>query len=151
MIVVVVGGALAMGVGSALLPLINAEAYVLVTAASATSVTIAAVVVALAVGQTMGKVVLFETARRGTGRARRKPAPARAARWTERVGGWLRSNRTGPPVVLSAAVVGIPPLAIVSVVAGAAHQRRGIFIPLCLIGRLTRFTALVLPFVALGR
>ena len=115
MILVVAGLALAMGVGSALLPLINAEAYALVTAAGATSLTVAAVVVALSVGQTMGKVVLFETARRGSGRL----AP-RANRWTERVGGWLRSDRTGPPVVLAAAVVGIPPLAIVSVVAGAA-------------------------------
>ena len=157
MILVVAGLALAMGVGSALLPLINAEAYALVTAAGATSLTVAAVVVALSVGQTMGKVVLFETARRGSGRLaprltrRRHPPSARATRWTERVGGWLRSDRTGAPVVLAAAAVGIPPLAIVSVVAGAAGQRRRIFIPLCLVGRLARFTVLVLPLVALGR
>jgi len=156
MILVVAGLALATGVGSALLPLINAEAYALVTAAGATSLTVAAVVVALSVGQTIGKLVLFETARRGSGRlprlTRRRPsASARATRWTERVGGWLRSDRTGPPVVLAAAAVGIPPLAIVSVVAGAAGQRRRIFIPLCLVGRLARFTVLVLPLVALGR
>jgi membrane protein YqaA with SNARE-associated domain len=158
-LVAVAGLAMATGVGSALLPLVNAEAYAVVAAAGATAVTVAAVVVALSVGQTIGKVVLFETARRGkrclpqrrpprSDRARRRAA--RTTRWTERVADWLRSDRTGAPVVLAAAAVGVPPLAIVSVVAGAAGQRRRVFIPLCLLGRLARFTVLVLPVLALA-
>ncbi|MGZ5400089.1 MAG: VTT domain-containing protein [Nocardioides sp.] len=158
-LVTVAGLAMAAGVGSALLPLVNAEAYAVFTAASATAVTVATVVVALSVGQTIGKVMLFETARRGkrwlprrrpprSSRARRRAA--RTTRWTERVAGMLRSDRTGAPVVLAAATVGVPPLAIVSMVAGAAGQRRRVFVPLCLLGRLARFTVLVLPAVALG-
>ncbi len=158
-LVAVAGLAMATGVGSALLPLVNAEAYAVVAAAGATTVTVAAVVVALSVGQTIGKLVLFETARRGkrwlprrcpprSDRARRRAA--RAARWSERVTDWLRSDRTGAPVVLASAALGVPPLAIVSVVAGAAGQRRRVFVPLCLLGRLARFTALVLPVVAVG-
>jgi membrane protein YqaA with SNARE-associated domain len=155
-LVAVAGLAMATGVGSALLPLVNADAYAVVAAAGATAAT--AVVVALSVGQTIGKVVLFETARRGkrwlprrpprSDRARRRAA--RTTRWTERVAGWLRSDRTGAPVVLAAAAVGIPPLAIVSVGAGAAGQRRRVFVPLCLLGRLARFTILVLPVLALA-
>lgn len=158
-LVAVAAVAMAAGIGSALLPLVNAEAYAVITTAGATAVSVAAVVVALSVGQTIGKVVLFETARRGrrwlpqhrpprSDRARRRAA--RTARWAERAAGWLRSDRTGAPVVLAAATVGVPPLAIVSVAAGAAGQRRRVFVPLCLLGRLTRFTILVLPALALG-
>lgn len=139
--------ALAVGLGSALMPLINAEAYALVTAAGASPSLVMLVVLALALGQTLGKAVLFEASRRGTRwlpKRRRQPS-ARAARWAERVGGWLRSRRTGPAVVLASAAAGVPPLAVVSIVAGAVGQRRSVFIPLCLLGRLTRFTVLVLP------
>lgn len=151
--------AMATGVGSALLPLVNAEAYAVIAAAGATTGTMAVVVIALSVGQTIGKMVLFETARRGKRWLPRRRPPrsdraqrraARATLWTERVAGWLRSDRTGAPVVLAAAAVGIPPLAIVSVVAGAAGQRRRVFVPLCLVGRLARFTVLVLPVLALS-
>ena len=52
-----------------------------------------------------------------------------------------------PLVVLAAASVGVPPLAVVSVAAGAAGQRRRVFAPLCLLGRTVRFTVVVLPLV----
>lgn len=141
-----VGLALAMGVASALVPLLNAEAWALLAATGPTD-TLLAVVLALAAGQTAGKLVLFEAGRRGREWHpwRRRPVSARTDRWTERVSGWLTSPRSGPPLVLAAASIGVPPLAVVSVAAGAAGQRRRVFWPLCLIGRTARFGVLVLP------
>jgi membrane protein YqaA with SNARE-associated domain len=89
---------------------------------------------ALAVGQTAGKLVLFESARRGSGRWAGKLADSR---WAGRA--------TGPLVVLGSATLGLPPLAIVSLAAGAAGQRRWTFGVLCLVGRTARFVVLVLP------
>ena len=104
---------------------------------------------ALAVGQTIGKLVLFEAARRGSGRLHarfsRHSEGGRAARWADRVRGWLTRRRTGLPTVLAAASVGLPPLAVVSLAAGAAGQRRWEFGVLCLVGRTARFAVLALP------
>ena len=143
---VTVGLALATGVGSALVPVLNAEAWALFAATGPVD-TLLAVVVALAAGQTVGKLVLFESGRRGRDWHpwRRGPVSARTARWTDRVTGWLTSPRSGPPLVLAAASIGVPPLAVVSVAAGAAGQRRRVFVPLCLLGRTVRFSVLVLP------
>lgn len=71
----VVGGvalAVAVGVGSALLPLINAEAYV-IAAVARSPWAVVPIVVALSVGQTGGKVLLFAAARRGTQQLRVGP------------------------------------------------------------------------------
>ncbi|WP_243057166.1 hypothetical protein [Nocardioides sp. SR21] len=134
--VLAVLSALGTGLASALLPLVNAEAYGLLAATRTHTVVAVLVVLALAAGQTAGKLVLFESARRGGGRWAAKLSESR---WAGRV--------TGPPVVLASAAVGLPPLAIVSLAAGAAHQRRWLFAVLCLVGRTARFAVLVLPVV----
>lgn len=54
-------------------------------------------------------------------------------------------TRTAAPVVLSAAAFGIPPLAVVALVAGVSGQRRRLFAVLVLAGRGARFAAIVLP------
>ena len=61
---VTVGLALATGVGSAPVPVLNAEAWALFAATGPVD-TLLAVVLALAAGQTVGKLVLFESGRRG--------------------------------------------------------------------------------------
>ena len=141
--------ALVVGIASALLPLINAEAFALVAAGRAHVAVAIVLVVALAIGQTIGKLVLFEAARRGSGRLHARFARhgegGRAARWAGRVRGWLTCRRTGVPTVLAAAAVGLPPLAVVSLAAGAAGQRRWEFGVLCLVGRTARFAVLALP------
>lgn len=141
--------AVVVGVASALLPLINAEAFALLAVARTPVLLAVVVVVALAVGQTVGKLVLFEAARRGSGRLHARFAGhgegGRAARWADRVRGWLTRRRTGVPTVLAAASLGLPPLAVVSLAAGAAGQRRWEFGVICLVGRTARFAALALP------
>lgn len=137
--------ALGTGAASALVPLLNAEAYAVVAGGRAHHALVVPLVLALALGQTAGKLVLFESARRGAARfARRHESP----RWTARVTAALGRDRTGVPLVLAAASVGLPPLAVVSLAAGAAGQRRWLFGVLCLVGRTARFAAVVLPAAA---
>ena len=141
--------ALGYGVASALVPVVNAEAYALVLAGRTHPGLAVVVVLALAAGQTVGKLLLFEAARRGSGRlaAARDHREGRAARWADRIRDSLRSRRTGLPMVLASAALGVPPLAAVSLAAGAAGQRRWEFGVLCLVGRTARFALLVLPAV----
>ena len=144
------GLAAAAGVVSALLPIVSAEAYALLAAARTHGVEAMAVVFALAVGQTIGKLVLFGAARRGSGRLHTRlcrRGEGRAARWNDRVCGLMTRRRTGLPTVLASATVGLPPLALVSLVAGASAQRRWEFGTVCLIGRVARFAALTVPTV----
>ncbi|RYP88906.1 hypothetical protein EKO23_00230 [Nocardioides guangzhouensis] len=142
------GAALLFGTVSALVPAVNAEAYAIVVAARMQPAVAPAVVVALAAGQTIGKLTLFEAARQGSGPLARRFAQrsaGRASAWRERIGTCLRSRRTGLPVVLASATVGMPPLAAVSLAAGASGQRRWEFAAACLLGRVVRFAVLVLP------
>ena len=142
--------ALVYGAMSALVPVVNAEAYALVAAGRSVTPVALLVVVGLACGQTAGKLVLFEAARQGQGRFVRRRAEKAArgdkqARWAPRIARALRSRRTGHPLVLSAAVLGLPPLAAVSLAAGAAGQRRWEFALVCVVGRTVRFAALAVP------
>jgi membrane protein YqaA with SNARE-associated domain len=138
------------GLGSALVPVLNAEAFAVVTSAGAQPAAVVGVVGALALGQTVGKLLLFESARRNAGRLhawltrRHTPGP-RASRWTERVNARLASRRTGLPLVFVSSSVGLPPLAVVSLAAGAAGQDRWQFASVCLVGRLVRFAAIAGP------
>ncbi|HEU5456959.1 MAG TPA: hypothetical protein VFU85_14875 [Nocardioides sp.] len=144
------GLAAAAGVVSALLPIVNAEAYALLAAARTHGVVAVAVVLALAAGQTVGKLVLFGAARRGSGRLHarlRRRGAGRAARWHDRVCDLMTRRRTGLPTVLASAAVGLPPLALVSLVAGTSAQRRWEFGTVCLLGRAARFAALTFPTV----
>ena len=144
------GLALVYGIVSALVPVVSAEAYALVLAGRTRPALAVAVVLALAVGQTIGKLVLFEAARRGSGALARRFATrheGRAARWADRIRDCLGSRRTGLPLVFTSASLGLPPLAAVSLAAGASAQRRWEFGALCLVGRTARFAVLVLPAV----
>lgn len=142
--------ALAYGAMSALVPVVNAEVYAVVAASRTATPVALLVVLALAVGQTAGKLVLFEAARLGRGRFVRRRAEQAAetekqAKWAPRIALALRTRRTAVPLVLASAVAGLPPLAAVSLAAGAAGQRRWEFAAVCLAGRTARFVALALP------
>ena len=141
---------LAVGAGSALVPVLNAEAYAVVAAGSATPVA----------GSRPGRRPRRRPDLREARAVRGRPpwqrttfpgaSPSAGAtpvrpRWSDRVSGWLTGRVSGAATVLSAAVTGLPPLAVVSVAAGAAGQRRTTFACWCLAGRVVRFAALVLP------
>ncbi|GAB3674329.1 hypothetical protein [Angustibacter aerolatus] len=139
-------GAVGVGFVSALLPFVPAEAAVTAGAVS-TSGRAAAVLAGLcvALGQTGGKIVLYELARRGRrmrGRTGREHKPLKG--WQARSIELLQNRWSGGGVVLLSASVGFPPLLVVAVVAGAVKLRRLDFIVCCLVGRSIRFVVLAL-------
>lgn len=147
----------AVGVGftSALLPVINAEAFQAGSSLLQSPPVIVACVVALSVGQTGGKVVIFIASRRGATRWRSTHGgrPSRAPAWvqwiTARLLEWLSHPIGGPAAVAVSATVGLPPLALVSATAGASTIRCAAFASACLAGRLVRFATVASTVAAL--
>lgn len=140
----------AFGVVSAIVPVVNAEVYVLVSQVSAVAGVIP-VAVGVAVGQTIGKCLLFSGVRRGRrfrfvrehrAKARARERGRTAQRFHDLLQVLLRlvgTNRWGLPITLLAAVVGIPPLYAVALLAGATTMKLRYFAPVVLVGRVTRF------------
>lgn len=143
---------IAFGFGSALVPLANAEMYVVISQ-SAGLAGATAVAIGVGIGQSFGKLALFLAVRRGKESPflRRKvkplganPGPVRR-RFRAIMAGLLRlvgTKRWGLPIVLLAAVVGLPPVYAVSLLAGATTMRASLFFLTVLVGRLTRFLLL---------
>jgi membrane protein YqaA with SNARE-associated domain len=142
------------GVLSALVPLINAEAYVVASQLSALAGPIPTAI-GIAVGQAIGKVLLFLGVRRGKqfrfvrrerNRLRNAPAGPFRQRFRRAVAALLAligRERWGLPIVLLAAVTGIPPLYAVALLAGATRMRLGWFSLTVLVGRLARFVLVI--------
>ena len=127
---------------SAFVPLINLEAALAVFQAAGLSGGIVLPAAVAAVGQTIGKVAWFELGA-SLGRVPwigKKLASDRwrvhRERWMDRLAGrpWLTAF-----VLLASSSVGMPPLALMSVVAGNLKVPRVVFIPICLVGRFARF------------
>lgn len=152
------------GVLSALVPIFNAELYVMAVASLARPEMAAGAVVAMTLGTVVGKIVIFEGARRGSARftrgsvaentakathAAKSAGPVR--RWISRANaimlGWLSDKRLGPLTTLAASLVGIPPLFIVSVLAGVARQNIVLFCSAVFVGRFIRFAIVAWPFI----
>jgi membrane protein YqaA with SNARE-associated domain len=138
------------GTVSAVVPVVNAEAYVIASQMSAVIGPIP-IAIGVAIGQTVGKLVLFFGVREGKElpfikhrrevRQQRPVGPARArfraamAKLLDLVG----QERWGLPIVLVAAIVGFPPLYAVALLAGATTMRPIWFGLTVLVGRLCRF------------
>ena len=149
------------GVLSAVVPLVNAEAYVIASQVSAVA---GAVPVAVGVGDRADhrqvSAVPRCTPRPGVP-VRPAPAPgsgpSRVGRpagvptGSSAAAGLVGTKRWGLPIILLAAVVGLPPLYAVALLAGATTMRLGWFALVVLVGRITRFVLVaygvaVLPF-----
>lgn len=140
----------AFGVVSAIVPVVNAEVYVLVSQVSALA-GVVPVAVGVGIGQTIGKCLLFVGVRRGRQfrfirehreRARSRPRGRIAQACHDAVQFLLRlvgTKRWGLPITLLAAVIGIPPLYAVALLAGATTMKLRYFAPVVLVGRVTRF------------
>lgn len=138
------------GVASAIFPVVNAEAYVVVSQVSAV-IGAVPIAVGIGIGQTVGKLTLFYSVRAGRDsrfvRHRRERATASpkgplqrrfdaAMAWLLRLVG---TKRWGLPIVLAAAIFGVPPLYAVALLAGATKMKAHWFGLMVLIGRITRF------------
>ena len=138
------------GVVSAIVPVVNAEAYVIASQMSAV-VGPVPIAIGVAVGQTIGKLVLFFGVREGRElsfvkhrrelQKQRPVGPTRArlrvavAKLLDLVG----QKRWGLPIVLVAAIFGFPPLYAVALLAGATTMRPLWFGLTVFVGRLCRF------------
>jgi membrane protein YqaA with SNARE-associated domain len=156
---------ISIGLVSGLVPLINAEALLIAAVVQAQG-RWPAVVIAVAIGQSGAKVLIYLAARDGrrlvpsrwTAHHTRRPptgqrlAPTRlrnaTRRWSphaDRVAELVRRPVAGSALILASAVGGIPPLAATSVIAGASRMRLSLFGTTCLTGRLIRFTIIAIP------
>jgi membrane protein YqaA with SNARE-associated domain len=131
------------GLASALIPFVNAEA--LAAGASRTNRELMpVVVVALAAGQTIGKLALFELSGRGASRlggrthSRTVRMPSLEKLASRSVTG-LQAASSKLPVVAMSALTGVPPLAAVAVAAGTTKTHRSGFAAACFLGRTLRF------------
>lgn len=145
----------AYGFGSAVIPVLNAEAYMGAAGALAGPVMLVVITGAMTVGTVCGKVLIFHGARAGQDFARLKAqlgtrAPARpkgrvGRAWrssSDTMLGWLAHPWRGTATVFVAASLGIPPLLAVSALAGLSRQRVWLFIPAVALGRAIRFAAI---------
>jgi membrane protein YqaA with SNARE-associated domain len=148
------------GTVSAVIPIVNAEAYVIASQMSAVMGPIP-IAIGIAIGQTIGKLLLFFGVREGKElrfvkhrreiQKQRSVGPVRArfrvfmAKLLDLVG----QERWGLPIVLVAAVVGFPPLYAVALLAGATTMKPVWFGLTVLVGRLCRFLLVASGFQGL--
>jgi membrane protein YqaA with SNARE-associated domain len=148
------------GTVSAVVPIVNAEAYVIASQMSAVMGPIP-IAIGIAMGQTVGKLLLFLGVRHGKElsfikhrqevRKQRPVGPTRArfrafmAKLLDLVG----QERWGLPIVLVAAIVGFPPLYAVALLAGATTMSPVWFGLTVLVGRLCRFLLVATGFYGL--
>ncbi len=143
------------GVVSAVFPLANAETYVVASQVSAVAGAVP-IAIGVGLGQTLGKLLLFLGVRRGRDfrlmRRRRTPAVnrpigsmrARLRAWIAWLLALVGDPRWGLPIVGVAAVIGLPPLYAVALLAGATKMRALWFVLVAAAGRMTRFVIVAL-------
>ncbi|HLL63451.1 MAG TPA: hypothetical protein VK401_10405 [Propionibacteriaceae bacterium] len=143
------------GVISAIVPVANAEAYVIGSQVSALAGPVP-IAVGVGVGQMFGKLILFLSVRQGKElpfirrrreEARREPVSRARGRFQHGVARLVElvgQKRWGLPIVMLAAVVGFPPLYAVALLAGATAMRGLWFALVVLVGRVARFVLLAL-------
>ncbi|MGH3433389.1 MAG: hypothetical protein ACRDQB_11200 [Thermocrispum sp.] len=157
-------------VGSALLPLISVEVFVITMASSEPSLHWAAIAAVVAAGQLLGKLPYFLAARGSIHLpaflhrrvAGDRPPSARRDKWrmrTKRLRAALETLRERchqhPHWMVGTygftSVVGLPPYMAMVVLAGLAEMRMSLFVGLGLAGRFVRFAALAAgPALFLG-
>jgi len=153
----IVAAAFGFGVGSAILPIfLNAEAYVIASAAFMDSTTLVVAIVSLVVGTVVGKAIVFEAARQGKRKLDERGAPKpprnRFTGAVRRASDWMLAlldrKWLGGITVLVSSLLGVPPLAVVSILAGLSRQPLWLFLTLVGVGRLVQFLAIAFVFHA---
>ncbi len=143
--------AFAVGIGSALLPIfINAELFVGGLGATIDSrVNLVLIIFSLVTATTIGKAFVFQLARKGSRKIRsveRKPSRNAFLAWLRKVSDWLLGLLDRPYVGALTAFVssltGVPPLAIVTIMAGASRQPQWLFLTTVFLGRMIQFLAI---------
>lgn len=138
------------GVGavSALIPVVNLEVYLVALLAAQSDLPWPLVGLAAAIGQMMGKLAFYYGGRGGSrlhARLRRRTERKPAGRWARRLERFRETCQQRPVwaagVLLTSASVGLPPYALVAVVAGSCGIGLVMFSTTGLLGRAARFCA----------
>jgi membrane protein YqaA with SNARE-associated domain len=149
--------AIGFGIGSAVVPVLNAEAYIVGVSVSGKLDPLTAAI-GVSIGQTIGKLAMFLAVRYRPGyreRKTREPKPVnldtrwgRFVQWnrdvSKRLLDAMSDRRWSIPVTLLSASVGIPPLYGVALIGGASRMGTVSFTLSVLAGRLGRFVAIAL-------
>lgn len=166
-----IGVAFAVGIGAALLPIfVNAEVYVVATGATVDSRPFLVLLIFVhVIATTIGKAAVFQLARQGTRKIQMvEPRPPRNAfsawtrkltgrltktrffAWIRRVNAWLLTlldrPYSGGLTAFVSSLTGAPPLAIVTILAGASKQPQWLFLTMVFTGRLIQFLAIAFLF-----
>lgn len=137
---------LVLGFASALVPVINLEAYLAVRAAVAEVDAVWLLALVAAIGQMVGKLVWYQIGASSLDWAwvRRKVDKPKAK---ERLELWRARTHDRPvlagSLVLLSAVVGLPPFAVLAVLAGQLRMNLPLFLALGLLGRWLRFVTVL--------
>lgn len=131
---------------SAFIPVVNAEAYLVAVTATGDQLPTMLVALAGAGGQMLGKYFWYLGGRyslRWKWLRKRVESPQRKAQYET----WKSRVRERPALsavmLLVSAFIGLPPLAITSILAGHLRMPWWIFVPVGLIGRLGRFGLII--------
>jgi len=139
---------------SAVFPVVNAETYVgALAAVGGDASRLWPIALIGAVGQTIGKVAFFYLGRSSLNWrwVRRK---TESPKWQARMARWQRRTHQNPATVFGlvsvSAVVGLPPLAIISVLVGQLRSSIVLFVVAVFAGRTLRFAAIFAGIATLG-
>lgn len=137
---------------SALFPVVNAEAFLAGVALTTDNVAIWGLAVAAGVAQMAGKLIWYQVGRSSLNWrwVRRK---IESAHWQRRLAMW-QERVQGTPVVVTgflglSAFSGLPPFAIISVLAGQLKVPLLLFVATGLVGRILRFAVILGGITAL--
>ena len=131
---------------SALVPLVNAEAYLGGVAVLSSNAGVWSLAATAALGQMAGKSIWYLLGRSslGWGWVRRR---TESERWQRAYATWQRRTQGSPwlvgALVFASAVVGLPPFAVISVLAGQLQVPLPLFLATGFGGRLIRFAAVL--------
>lgn len=138
---------------SAFVPIVNAEAYLLGLTLTSEGPSVWLLALAAALGQMTGKLVFYYIGRGALTLPRLARKGRDAGRWQRRLDAWRDKAARRPVWALGmvglSAFVGLPPFAVVSVLAGTLPLHVVRFALVGLVGRYGRFALLLaLPGVA---
>ncbi|MEN8375171.1 MAG: VTT domain-containing protein [Gemmatimonadota bacterium] len=129
------------GVASGFIPIFNAELYVIGGAALSGRAGTAAVVIAMTLGQMIGKVLLYYAGRGAIRMPLRQSHREKLELASER----LDNSRLGTaPFLFVSAATGWPPFYVVSILAGMLRLGFWMFLTTGFLGRLIRFAVIAL-------
>jgi membrane protein YqaA with SNARE-associated domain len=136
-------GTFAFSVGSALLPILNVEAYLAIVAAQVSeSVSFWELAVVAGAGQSVGKIIWYYVGLNSL-KLRWMRKKMESPKWAASYERWYQRAHGKPlvagAVTLVSSVTGFPPLAVIAVLAGTLRMNFPLFLATVFVGRTLRF------------